>query len=225
MVSLLDLCDDVLDYIMMTDPSGYYSLSVSCSRLSYLFSLLAEDKKKQLSTRREKINGHVKEVYYTLPNGQKHGLYEKYEKYEKKTPSSFMLLSSWTQRWFFESYYTKTGLPRLLQCYYKSGKLHGEYIEYLPDLGATIYHYRNGQRHGEYKTVDLFGRPLEKGIYCCGFLRKQIINKGYCRKEITYVCGVKHGPYSEEHIDTGVHIIGEYRHGQKQGLWKDKYIY
>lgn len=70
MVSLLDLCDDVLDYIiMMTDPSGYYSLSVSCSRLSYLFSLLAEDKKKQLSTRREKINGHVKEVYYTLPNG------------------------------------------------------------------------------------------------------------------------------------------------------------
>lgn len=126
-----------------------------------------------------------------------------------------------------------TGDEGRIQCEYKNGKRHGEYIEFdSKDENKITHtkHYKNGLLHGKYTYwYEKFKdgkQPAEeeKNLFEdnpeIAAMFQQITKKHDVMKQINYKDGLLHGKLTDYNWNGGINHELNFKEGKKDGVWR-----
>jgi len=120
-----------------------------------------------------------------------------------------------------------------IQCEYKNGKRHGEYIAFDSKDENKISHtkyYKNGLLHGKdtywYEKFKDGKKPAEeeKNLFEdnpeIASMYQQMMKKHDVMKQINYKDGLLHGKFTDYNWNGGINHELNFKEGKKDGVWK-----
>lgn len=120
-----------------------------------------------------------------------------------------------------------------IQCEYKNGKRHGEYIEFDSEDENKIYHtkyYKNGLLHGkdtywyekfkDGKKPDEEEKNLFEDIPEIRAMYQQMTKKHDVMRQINYKDGLLHGKFTDYNWNGGINHELNFKEGKKDGVWR-----